>query len=418
MSRHFAGYARSLLEFQIVVFGSLLVVGAALTLARPNGFDPMVFAAGAALIVLATAATVLWHRNARFQRFSLLLPLIDIVGIRLTALADESVPSGGALLLVLPVIWIAYTFGLWGLAACLTLLVATSPPGYIAGYADFNSEDFTRLVAVPLTLLIVAGAAAESGRRMRRKRVELTEQTALTERAVRARDDLIAAVTHELRTPLTSILGNAELVLRASEQPQTVQRRAGVIVRNSQQMEAILDDLLLARSSTTAQLTLYPAVTDIRELIDHSVAASLAAATARQVSIDVLVRGSLWADVDPNRIRQVLDNLLTNAIKYNRVGGTVTVSLVRAADTVTLAVADGGSGIAPDEFEWVFEPYYRTDSARRSSQGGSGLGLSISRDIARRHGGELRIAESSSAGSRFELCLPLDAGSRIVHNPG
>jgi signal transduction histidine kinase len=411
MSRHAAGYARSLLEFQLVVFGALIVVGAALVLARPNGFDPNVYIAGAVTIVLATAATVLWHRAARFQRLALLLPLVDIVGIRLTALADASVPSGGALLLVLPIIWIAYTFGPWSFVICLALLIATSPPGFLAGYADFDSEDFTQLVAVPLTMLIIASAAGVTGRRMRRKREQLAAQTELTERAIRARDDLIAAVTHELRTPLTSILGNAELVLRTSEQPQTVQRRAGVIVRNSQQMEAILDDLLLARSTATAQLTVHPTATDIREIVDHAVAANRAVAETRAVTIDVAVRESLWAEVDPQRIRQVLDNLLTNSIKYNCIGGTVTVSEVRAAGTVTLAVTDCGGGIAPTERERVFEPYYRTDAARRSSQRGTGLGLGISRDIARRHGGDLRLTESSSEGSRFELSLPLTSGS-------
>lgn len=411
MSRHYEGYARSLLEFQFVVLGALIVVGTALVFGRPNNINPIIYATGAGMIVLATVATVLWHRNELFQRFSLVLGLIDIVAIRVTALADDSMVSSGALLLMLPIIWIAYTFGPWGFVICLALVAGTSPRSFLIGYVHFDASDFTRLIAFPLIMIIMAAAAGVSGTRIRRKRAELAEQTALTEQAVRARDDLIEAVTHELRTPLTSILGNAELALRKSDQPQTVERRAGVIVRNAEQMEAILADLLLARSTASAELALHRTSTDVREIIDTSVAASRAAADAREVGIDVCVPDSLWAEVDPYRIRQVLDNLLTNAIKYNRVGGTVSVSVTeqRSADTVTLVVADCGAGIADAERERVFEPYYRTDAARSSDQAGSGLGLGISRDIARRHGGDLRLVESSSAGSRFELSLPLAA---------
>ena len=236
--------------------------------------------------------------------------------------------------------------------------------------------------------------------------MQLAAQTALTEQAVRARDDLIEAVTHELRTPLTSILGNAELVLHTND-AQAVERRAWVIVRNAEQMDIILADLLLARSTGTALLGLHITATDVRGLIENCVAARRTAADARGVSIDVIASDTLWAKVDPNRIRQVFDNLLTNAIKYNRVGGTVVVSETRTVTTVTFAVTDSGCGIAPTDYARVFEPYYRTESARRSSQDGSGLGLGISRDLARRHGGDLRLVESSTRGSRFELTLPL-----------
>lgn len=415
MVRYYEGFARSLAEFQVVVFAALVVVGTALLLARPNNLDLVVYFSGAAIILLGTIATLIWRHNSLFQRFSLLLPLADIVGIRLTALADDSMLSGAALvlMLMLPIIWIAYTFGPWGFMICVGLVGVTSPRSFIMGYADFDANDFARLVAFPLTMIIMAAAAGVSGTRIRRKRAQLAEQTALTEQAVRARDDLIEAVTHELRTPLTSILGNAELLQRSSGQPQEVERRAGVIGRNAEQMDAILADLLLARSTGTVHLSLACSTTDLRGLIENSIAASRAAADAHGVSIAVTVSEALWADVDPNRIRQVLDNLLTNAIKYNRVGGTVTVSDTRSTDStdstdsVTLTVTDSGPGIAATDRERVFEPYYRTEAARSSSQTGTGLGLGISRDIARRHGGDLRLVDSSAAGTRFELVLPL-----------
>ncbi|MFO7689098.1 MAG: HAMP domain-containing sensor histidine kinase [Cryobacterium sp.] len=407
MTRHYEGYARSLLEFQVVVFAALLVVGTALVISRGDSLDAVLFASGAGLITLVTVATLLWRHRTEFQRFSLVLPLLDIVGVRLAVLADDTLHSGGGLLLILPIIWIAYTFGPWGFAVCLVLIAATSPQSFFTGYADTDSFDFTRLVAYPLILIILALAAGVSGVRMRRKRAELAVQTLLTERAVQARDDLVEAVTHELRTPLTSILGNAELLGRSSGQPETVERRASVIVRNAEQMETILADLLVARSTETAPLALRRQPVDVRAIIDTSLAASRAAADAGGVTFDVTQLAPVCTTGDPHRIRQVFDNLFTNAIKYNRAGGTVTVTQTRDAAAVTFAVTDTGVGIAAVEGARVFEPYYRTEHARRSTQAGTGLGLGISRDIARRHGGDLRLAASSSTGSRFELTLPL-----------
>ncbi|SEN97362.1 sensor histidine kinase [Cryobacterium luteum] len=398
---------RSLWEFQGVVFGALIIVGTAVLLSQPDALNPRLYAAGAGLIALVTLVTAIWRNHPTLQRFSVLLPFADMIGIRVTAHAEGATLSGGALLLILPMIWIAYSHGLRGVLAAIALILVTSPTGLVSQYSGgVDPDNFTRIVAYPLTLLILAGAAGVSGARIRRKKVQLAAQTVLTEQAVRARDDLIEAVTHELRTPLTSILGNAELVLGTHDE-QTIARRAGVIVRNAEQMETILADLLHARSTGTALLGLTFATSDLRALIENCLAASRAAADARGVTIDVIASDTLLAEVDPNRIRQVLDNLLTNAIKYNRVGGTVVVSETRTLDTVTFAVTDSGCGMAPHERTLVFEPYYRTASARRLAQQGSGLGLGISRDIARRHGGDLRLVESSSAGSRFELTLPL-----------
>ncbi|SDN36409.1 His Kinase A (phospho-acceptor) domain-containing protein [Cryobacterium flavum] len=398
---------RALLEFQGAVFGALVIVGTAVLLSQPAALNPFLYAAGAGIITVITVITLIWHNRPGLQRFAVLLPLLDLLGIRLTAHAEDATLSGGALLLILPMIWIAYSFGVRGVLAGVALLVVTSPVGLLQAYGgDMEPGNFTRIVAYPLTLLILAGAAGVSGARIRRKKVQLAAQTALTEQAVQARDDLIEAVTHELRTPLTSILGNAELVLHTNDAP-AVERRVGVIVRNAEQMDTILADLLLARSTGTALLGLHITATDVRGLIENCVAASRTAADARGVSIDVIASDTLWADVDPNRIRQVFDNLLTNAIKYNRVGGTVVVSETRTVTMATFAVTDTGCGIAPTDHARVFEPYYRTESARRSSQDGSGLGLGISRDIARQHGGDLRLVESSARGSRFELTLSL-----------
>ncbi|WP_304481702.1 histidine kinase dimerization/phospho-acceptor domain-containing protein, partial [Cryobacterium sp. Y11] len=288
---------RALLEFQGVVFGALVVVGSAVLLSQPAALDPLLYAAGAGIITVITLITLIWRNRPGLQRFAVLLPLVDLLGIRFTARAEGATLSGGALLLILPLIWIAYSFGMRGVLAGVALLVVTSPVGLFQAYGeDIEPTSFIRIVAYPLTLLILAGAAGVSGVRIRRKKMQLAAQTALTEQAVRARDDLIEAVTHELRTPLTSILGNAELVLHTTD-ASAVERRVGIIVRNAEQMDTILADLLLGRSTGTALLGLHITATDVSGLIENCVAARRTAADARSVSINVIASDTLWADV-------------------------------------------------------------------------------------------------------------------------
>ena len=130
ISRQREGYGRFLLEFQVVVVGALLIVGTAVLLTRHDTIDLVTYASGAGLILLVTAATIFWRQNSQLQRLSLLLPLLDTVGIRLTVFADHSPQPGGALLLILPVVWIAYSFGHWGFVICLALVAVTTPGSF------------------------------------------------------------------------------------------------------------------------------------------------------------------------------------------------------------------------------------------------------------------------------------------------
>ena len=132
---------------------------------------------------------------------------------------------------------------------------------------------------------------------------------------------------------------------------------------------------------------------------------------AHGIRVDASGVRSCPAVVDAHRLRQVVDNLLSTAVKYNTSGGVVLVSVAREADTVLITVADDGPGISPNEKGRVFERFFRADTVRNSSVHGSGLGLAISRDIARAHGGDITMTTEPGAGAVFTVHLPQKEGA-------
>lgn len=228
--------------------------------------------------------------------------------------------------------------------------------------------------------------------------------------AVRAREDLVASVSHELRTPLTSIVGYLELVLDEDLSP-SARRGLEVAERNANRLLAIIADILAASGSgrSTIALSIHPEPTDIAAIVGAAVELQAPRATERGIRIDTSGVESVMADVDPSRIRQVLDNLLSNAVKYNRDDGTIDVGSTADADHAWIVVRDSGTGISGAELPQLFHRFFRADAVRKTSTHGSGLGLSISREIARSHGGEITVQSELGVGSTFVVRLPLGA---------
>jgi len=129
----------------------------------------------------------------------------------------------------------------------------------------------------------------------------------------------------------------------------------------------------------------------------------------RLISIRLAIAEAVEAEVDAFRLRQVVDNLLSNAIKYNRAGGKVTVSIAPAERAVRIVVADTGLGISPSDLAQLFDRFFRTETARKGDAVGSGLGLNITRDIVRRHGGNLVVTSELGTGSNFIMTLPTES---------
>jgi two-component system, OmpR family, sensor histidine kinase BaeS len=220
------------------------------------------------------------------------------------------------------------------------------------------------------------------------------------------RQRLLADVAHELRTPLATVdaylEGLADGVVEPG--PDTWQ----LLRRESARMKRLSEDIARVSRAEEHQLELHLKHVQPHQLIETAALAAAPAFTDKNVELHVEPDPSTpLVAVDPERIAEVLANLLENALRHTPAGGSVTLCATRDDDSALLTVTDTGDGLEPRELERVFERFYRTDSARSRDRGGSGIGLTISRALVEAHGGQL-WAESSGPGegARFLLRLP------------
>ncbi|MDP9694111.1 UNVERIFIED_ORG: signal transduction histidine kinase [Arthrobacter globiformis] len=235
--------------------------------------------------------------------------------------------------------------------------------------------------------------------------VVYSDVTGLVE-ALSAKEELISNVSHEFRSPLMSVLGNVDLVLEEADRlsPDSV-HRLEVVQRNAERLLSLVSELLV---SASAVLAVHPRRTDLAGLIENSIGSVQAQADASNVSLTTDVPAPLWAHADPLRIGQALDNLVSNAIKYSPDGGKVTVSARRSESWVQLKVQDTGMGISEEETSRIFTRFFRTQAARQAAIPGVGLGLSITKTIVERHGGDISCQSKPGAGTTFTLTLPAE----------
>jgi two-component system phosphate regulon sensor histidine kinase PhoR len=237
--------------------------------------------------------------------------------------------------------------------------------------------------------------------------IALTDITTELE-AIRARDDLIGSVSHELRSPLTSILGYLDLAREDELMSDETRRMIEVAYANSERLLVIVTDLLKAASDADKQLTMSFVPSDLAAIAREAVEGHQVMADEREVELTLEGDEVAPANVDPVRMRQVLDNLITNAIKYNIEWGSVTVSVHVEDHGVAVAVRDAGQGIPEADLPRIFDRFYRTSSAKTSTTVGTGLGLSITREIVHRHGGHLAVSSELGIGTTFRVTVPTE----------
>ena len=238
--------------------------------------------------------------------------------------------------------------------------------------------------------------------------VVYNEVTGLVD-ALAAKDDVVSTVSHEFRTPLTSIIGNLDLVLGDSAGLSTATvRRIEVAQRNAERLLALVSDLLMSANST---VHVHPRRTDLASLVEASLGSAQAHAHASRVSLSMELPAPLWAHVDPLRISQALDNLVSNAIKYSPDGGNVHVSASNERGRVLLHVQDDGMGMTAADADRVFTRFFRSPAVRGGSIPGAGLGLAITKAIVERHGGSISCRSRPGCGSTFTVELPAEAAT-------
>jgi signal transduction histidine kinase len=239
------------------------------------------------------------------------------------------------------------------------------------------------------------------------------DNAARAEELMRLRDQFVAVVSHELRTPLTSIIGYLELMIEDEASSLTSDQLAylGIMQRSTNRLVELVGDLLIVAESERGPLALEITDIDIGSLAANAVEAAMPAAVARGVELrlDLADGGTLSGDA--TRLAQMLDNLISNAIKFTPDGGSVTVRAGRLGHDALFEVEDTGEGIATADRERLFDPFFRSRDANVRAVPGTGLGLTITKAIVNAHRGTIDVA-SGSGGTTFRVKLP--AGDRAA----
>jgi signal transduction histidine kinase len=231
-------------------------------------------------------------------------------------------------------------------------------------------------------------------------------------RLERLRDAFLAAVSHELRTPLTSMSGFLELLGDEEHELGPDGRKyVDVIRRSNGRLRRSVEDMLLVAEIDAERLELHPTTTDLAELAAATVEQALPAAAERGVELLLEADGRLPLEADAGRLRQVLDNLVSNALKFTPSGGMVTLAARNGDGPIRVEVTDTGIGIPTEEVGQVFSRFYRASSATRRSIPGTGLGLVIARAIVEDHGGTISLESTEGEGTRVTVTLPASSPS-------
>ncbi len=216
------------------------------------------------------------------------------------------------------------------------------------------------------------------------------------------RRGMLADVTHELRTPLTVIQGNLEGMLDGIYPTDEANLRA--VLDETNLLSRLVEDLRTLALAESGALQLKKEATDLALLVRETAATFQPQAAAASVSLTVEAGADLpWLELDPGRLRQVLTNLLANALRYTPAGGTVTVRYHQADGQAVIEVTDTGPGIPADELPHIFERFYRS-----ADSGGMGLGLAIAKKLTEAHGGTLTAESAPGAGTIMRVTLPID----------
>ena len=222
------------------------------------------------------------------------------------------------------------------------------------------------------------------------------------------RQEFVANVSHELRTPLSLIKSAAETLIDGGrEDPAITARFLEIIDKHANRLTHLIDDLLLLARIDSGRVELNLRAVGLRAAAGDALDDAALIARARDVTLGNEVPEGLRAEADPERLRQVLANLIDNAIKYGRQGGAISLrGRPAGGGMVEISVRDDGPGIPPEALSRVFERFYRVDKARSREQGGTGLGLAIVKNVVQAHGGDVRVESVAGRGTEFFLTLP------------
>ncbi len=228
-------------------------------------------------------------------------------------------------------------------------------------------------------------------------------------RALKVKEDFVALVSHELRTPLTSIVGYVAVALERTDLDPVLHKQLDAVARNGQRLERLVQDLLDEVQHSAGPIPLREQDTDLAVIVRECVAGARSQASRVGVQLDAEVPEQIAFTGDPQRLAQVVDNLVSNAIKYTEPGGSARVLATVDDGCVRITIKDTGIGIEPADQARMFSRFVRGAEANRRAIQGIGLGLSIAKSIVESHGGQIEVDSAPGCGSEFRVVLPLHA---------
>ncbi len=241
---------------------------------------------------------------------------------------------------------------------------------------------------------------------------EIAKQNEEILRLNEQKDELMGMVAHDLRTPISSILGFSEVILQhleMSADPEKLREDVRIVGRIAGEMTDLLNDLLDVSKIESGKITIQRERRPIQPLVMESYHTYLFLGEAKKLKIQLDMEEDLFPVLhDPQRIGQVLNNLLHNAMKFSRAEDNVTLGAHRVGDSIELSVADTGQGIAPEDLPRVFGRFEQGSSQATCGEYGSGLGLAIAKKLVELHGGRIWVDSKKGVGTKFTFSLPLD----------
>lgn len=237
---------------------------------------------------------------------------------------------------------------------------------------------------------------------------DVTEQ----EKTEEERRQFVSNVSHELRTPLTSVRSYLEaLEDGAWEDKEVAPEFIHVTLVETDRMIRMINDLLSLSRMDSGNQPLNLEFVNFNELVDYILDRFDMMVTSQEKKYKIVrdfTERELWVEIDTDKIMQVIDNIMNNAIKYSPDGGTITVHLMETHNNIVLGISDQGLGIPKKDLDKVFERFYRVDKARARKQGGTGLGLAISKEVMKAHNGSIWVESTEGKGSTFYISLPYE----------
>jgi signal transduction histidine kinase len=272
-----------------------------------------------------------------------------------------------------------------------------------------------RMQSDKLRVLAAGEALRDSETRLKAAVVDISDKNAQLMEASRQQSSFIATMSHELRTPLTGILGFTELLLADADSPLSNDQRLAVveIEASGQVLLTLLNDILDESKIEAGQMSLEVGCVDLKELVDSVVLAMRELADRKSLYLVASVPEGAQASGDPFRLKQVMTNLLGNAIKFTATGG-VTIACTAVGESWRVSVTDTGIGMSEQTRARLFQKFKQADSSMTRRFGGTGLGLAIAQSLVALHGGEIHQDSTLGRGSSFWFVLPAFTESKQI----